>query len=50
MHSDLPESPQRGIRYNLHVNMDEVPAFAAWMIWECALIDLTFGVLKGYSA
>ncbi|HXQ29743.1 MAG TPA: Glu/Leu/Phe/Val dehydrogenase [Gemmatimonadales bacterium] len=36
-----------GIRFDLHVTLDEVTALAAWMTWKCALVNIPFGGSKG---
>lgn len=36
-----------GVRYDLHVSLDEVRALAMWMTWKCALLDLPYGGAKG---
>lgn len=46
-HSTVLGPSKGGIRYDLHVNLDEVRALAMWMTWKCALAGLPYGGAKG---
>lgn len=47
IHSTILGPSKGGIRYDLHVNLNEVNALAAWMTWKSAVIGLPFGGAKG---
>ncbi|MEZ6188706.1 MAG: Glu/Leu/Phe/Val dehydrogenase dimerization domain-containing protein [Planctomycetota bacterium] len=45
---DNARGPMKGgLRYDLHVNPDEVNALAALMTWKCAIMGLPYGGAKG---
>ncbi len=46
-HNTVLGPSKGGIRYSLHVNMDEVRALAMWMTWKCALAGIPYGGAKG---
>ncbi|MBC8100461.1 MAG: Glu/Leu/Phe/Val dehydrogenase, partial [Armatimonadetes bacterium] len=46
-HSTVLGPSKGGIRYSLHVSMDEVRALAMWMSWKCSLVHLPYGGAKG---
>ncbi len=46
-HSTVLGPTKGGIRYDLHVSMDEVRALAMWMSWKCSLVNLPYGGAKG---
>lgn len=46
-HSTVLGPSKGGIRYSVHVSLDEVRALAMWMSWKCALVNLPYGGAKG---
>ncbi len=46
-HSTVLGPSKGGIRYSLHVDLNEVRALAMWMTWKCALMQLPYGGAKG---
>ena len=48
VHHNTSRGPTKGgIRYSLHVSLDEVRALAMWMTWKCALVNIPYGGAKG---
>ena len=46
-HSTVLGPTKGGIRYSLHVDLNEIRALAMLMTWKCALMHLPFGGAKG---
>jgi len=46
-HNTVLGPSKGGLRYSLHVNLNEVRALAMWMTWKCALVNLPYGGAKG---
>jgi len=46
-HNTVLGPSKGGLRYSLHVDLDEVRALAMWMTWKCALMSLPYGGAKG---
>jgi len=45
---NLARGPAKGgLRYSLHVSLDEVRALAMWMTWKSAVVNLPYGGAKG---
>jgi glutamate dehydrogenase (NAD(P)+) len=48
IHHNTSRGPTKGgIRYSMHVSIDEVRALAMWMTWKCAIANIPYGGAKG---
>ncbi len=47
IHNDVLGPSKGGIRYSPDISLDEMKAFAAWMTWKCAIVNIPFGGAKG---
>ncbi len=47
IHNDVLGPSKGGIRYSPDITLDEMKAFAAWMTWKCAIVNIPFGGAKG---
>lgn len=46
-HNTVLGPSKGGLRYSLHVDLNEIRALAMWMTWKCALMSLPYGGAKG---
>ena len=46
-HNTVLGPSKGGLRYSLHVDLDEIRALAMWMSWKCSLMNLPYGGAKG---
>ena len=46
-HNTVLGPSKGGLRYSVHVDLDEVRALAMWMTWKCSLMNLPYGGAKG---
>lgn len=46
-HNTVLGPSKGGLRYSLHVDINEIRALAMWMTWKCALMALPYGGAKG---
>lgn len=46
-HNTMLGPTKGGIRFSIHVTLNEVRALAMWMTWKCALVNIPYGGAKG---